>query len=90
LPPDFYYLVEPASKYGRIQFGDQIDVFERLKTDVETRELEAIAERTKDDIHDIMDWIREMDEAARADRQSDPEVSRLHFFLTLLHELGYS
>ena len=90
LPPDLYYVVEPASKYGRIQFGDQIDVFERLKTGVETRELQAIARRTEDDIHDIMGWVRQMDEASRANRQSDPEVSRLHFFLTLLHELGYS
>lgn len=89
LPLEFHYLVEPASKYGNIQFGDQIDVFNALKSVVEARQLLAIAERANGDMSEIVDWMRQVDEANRESKQSSPVADRIDFFLILLRELGY-
>jgi hypothetical protein len=72
LPSELHYLIEPAMKYGRYQFDDDVDEFLRTVREDELIELEEIASRVRadGDYDKVKEWlhayrITEFEEASR-------------------------
>src|SRR5688572_16346004 len=89
LPPNLRFIIGPAETYGWIQFGEEIEEFERTATDAQTDELKRLAdrlwnERDAEDGHGVVAWV------ARQDIVNDEAAARVEFLLVLLTELGYA
>ena len=89
LPSNLRFIIEPAEKYGWIQFGEQIDEFEQTGTDAQKSELKKLAdrlwnERDAEDGHAVVAWV------AKQDIVKDEAAAHVEFLLVLMTELGYS
>jgi hypothetical protein len=88
IPPSLAFIIEPAKRYGHIQFEEQVEAFEGSATDDERTELKKLAERlweerNCEDGHALVDWVR------RQDLVKHPEAARVEFLMVLLNKLGY-
>lgn len=82
LPRELRYLAAPAEKYGKIQFDNQVEEFLRTVTPEQIAELRPVAERANGDVMALHKW---MDAYNMCVHQ---EAARVHFFLTLMTEMG--
>jgi hypothetical protein len=88
IPPSLAFVIEPAKRYGHIQFEEQVEAFEGSVTDEEKTELRKLAERlweerNGEDGHALVGWV------TRQDLVKHPEAARVEFLMVLLNKLGY-
>jgi hypothetical protein len=81
LPEELEYLAEPAAKYGKHQFENQMDHFLENATEAEIEEIAVLAERVRFDWDRIQRWLDEYE------LTKHPEAAAVHA-LTGIMELG--
>ena len=88
IPASLSFIIEPAKRYGRIQFDEQVDEFQNTASDADKSELRKLAarlweERNCEDGHALVAWILKQSLVAH------PEAARVEFLMVLLNKLGY-
>lgn len=80
LPRELQYLKEPAERWGKYQFYEQVDQLQRTIKPEERAELQALAER----LRTSKDWWRAMEWSSGQSWVDHPEAALLHWLLELL------
>jgi hypothetical protein len=88
IPPSLSFIIEPAKRYGHIQFEEQVEEFENAASDADKSELRKLAdrlweERGAEDGHALVDWVSKQSLVAH------PEAARVEWLMVLLNRLGY-
>ena len=88
IPQALAFIIEPAKRYGHIQFEEQVEEFEATASDDEKAELKQLAhrlweERGCEDGHAVVAWVRQEDITKHA------EAARVEWLMVLLNKLGY-
>jgi len=88
IPESLAFIIQPAKRFGHIQFEEQIDQFQKTATKAEKAELKQLAdrlweERDCEDGHALTAWVTTQSLTKHA------EAARVHFRMELLNELGY-
>ena len=88
IPTALTFIIEPAKRYGHLQFEEQVEAFEASATEDERAELKRLAERLWDecdcaDGHALVAWVTGQDLLRHA------EAARVEFLMVLLNRLGY-
>ena len=88
IPRPLAFIIEPAKRYGHIQFEEQVEQFEATASDAQKTELRELArrlweERKCEDGHALVAWVTGQDGVKH------PEVARVEWLMELLNRLGY-
>lgn len=84
LPERLRYLIEPATKWGHIQFYEEIDKLKRKGSAKDKAELRALAQR----LRDSGDWAAAFEWNANFDMTEHSEAALLYWLLNLLREVA--
>jgi hypothetical protein len=88
IPRHLQFIIQPAQRYGQIQFDEQIEEFEATAPEAQKDELQQLARRLWDerdaaDGHALVAWVTGQELAKH------PEAARVEFLMVLLNRLGY-